>query len=207
MVALFQGTLKIVASIHKWDDTFPPKKYTCNQFFGNLQEDILFSKNYVTPFDNFLPKKKLHARGSIVFTTFILHSLCPIVFLEIVWVFQHDGPMKCCHYKKKTILCAIHHLPKSSTQNTDLSMKMQPQISMFKPNRCCEQQLTQKLEITLKDSELEPITQQLTNTWSFRTRINNTTTHTKLGIALEASELESITLKERKLEVVLILEE
>jgi hypothetical protein len=34
-----------------------------------------------------------------------------------------------------------------------------------------------------------------------------TATRTKLGIALEASELESITLKERKLEIVLILEE
>jgi hypothetical protein len=45
------------------------------------------------------------------------------------------------------------------------------------------------------------------NTGSFGTRTNNTTTHTKLGIALEASKLESITLKERKLEVVLILEE
>jgi hypothetical protein len=45
------------------------------------------------------------------------------------------------------------------------------------------------------------------NTERFGTRTNNTTTHTKLGITLEASELESITLKERKLEVVLILEE
>jgi hypothetical protein len=35
------------------------------------------------------------------------------------------------------------------------------------------------------------------NTGSFRTRTNNTTTHTKLGIALEASKLESIILKER----------
>jgi hypothetical protein len=42
---------------------------------------------------------------------------------------------------------------------------------------CCEHQLTQKLEITLEASELEPITQQLT----------------KLKITLEASELESIT--------------
>jgi hypothetical protein len=51
-----------------------------------------------------------------------------------------------------------------------------------------------KLKITLEVevSELEPITQQLTQ---------------KLKITLEASELESITLKERKLEVVLILEE
>ncbi len=68
-----------------------------------------------------------------------------------------------------------------------------------------------------------------TKTGSFGTRTNNTTTHTKLKITLEveaselesitqqltqklkitleASELESITLKERKLEVVLILEE
>jgi hypothetical protein len=45
------------------------------------------------------------------------------------------------------------------------------------------------------------------NIESFGTRTNNTTTHTKLGIALEASKLESITLKERKLEVVVILEE
>ncbi len=45
------------------------------------------------------------------------------------------------------------------------------------------------------------------NTGSFGTRTNNTTTHTKLGITLEASKLESITLKKRKLEVVLILEE
>jgi hypothetical protein len=45
------------------------------------------------------------------------------------------------------------------------------------------------------------------NTGSFGTRTNNTTTHTKLGIAFEASKLKSITLKERKLEVVLILEE
>jgi hypothetical protein len=44
------------------------------------------------------------------------------------------------------------------------------------------------------------------NTRNFGTRTNNTTTHTKLGITLEASKLESITLKERKLEVVLILE-
>jgi len=126
--------------MHRCSDTFPRKKVTCNQFFllkGNLQWNILFSKNYVTPFDNILPKKKKHPRGSIVFTAFILHSLHPIVFLEIVWVwvFQHDGPMKCVHYKRKKILCAIHHLPKSSTQSTDLSMKMQPQISMFKSNK------------------------------------------------------------------------
>jgi hypothetical protein len=43
------------------------------------------------------------------------------------------------------------------------------------------------------------------NTGSFGIKINNTTTHTKLRITLEASELESITLKERKLKVVLIL--
>jgi hypothetical protein len=32
-----------------------------------------------------------------------LHSLHPIVFLEIVWVwvFLHDGPMKCGHYKRR----------------------------------------------------------------------------------------------------------
>jgi hypothetical protein len=36
------------------------------------------------------------------------------------------------------------------------------------------------------------------NTGSYGTRTNNTTTHTKLGIAFEASKLESITLKERK---------
>jgi hypothetical protein len=72
---------------------------------------------------------------------------------------------------------------------------------------CCGQQLIQKLGITLKASELEPITQQLTNTWSFKIKINNTTTYTKLGITLEALELESITLKERKLEVISILEE
>jgi hypothetical protein len=45
------------------------------------------------------------------------------------------------------------------------------------------------------------------NTRSLGTITNNTTTHTKLGITLEVSKLESITLKERKLEVVLILEE
>ncbi len=45
------------------------------------------------------------------------------------------------------------------------------------------------------------------NTGSFGTRTNNTTIHTKLGTSLKASELESITLKERKLEIVLILEE
>jgi len=44
----------------------------------------LFSKNYVTPSDKFLPQKKKHSRGSIVFTTFILHNVHPIVFLEIV---------------------------------------------------------------------------------------------------------------------------
>jgi hypothetical protein len=33
---------------------------------------------------NFCPQKKVHSKGSIVFTTFILHSLHPIVFLEIV---------------------------------------------------------------------------------------------------------------------------
>jgi translation elongation factor P/translation initiation factor 5A len=45
------------------------------------------------------------------------------------------------------------------------------------------------------------------NTGSFETRTNNTTTHTKLKITFEASELKSVTLKERKLEIILILEE
>ncbi len=45
------------------------------------------------------------------------------------------------------------------------------------------------------------------NTRNFGTRINNTTTPTKLGITLEASKLETIILKERKLEIILILEE
>jgi len=86
---------------------------------------------------HFAQKKKKHSRASIVLTTFILHSLRPIVFLEIVWiwVFQCNRPMKCGHYKRKKVLCAIHHLPKSSTQSTNVSMRMQPQISMFKPNR------------------------------------------------------------------------
>jgi hypothetical protein len=51
---------------------------------------------------------------------------------------------------------------------------------------------TKNWEITLKALELELITQQLTQ---------------KLRITFEALELESITFKERKLEVILILEE
>jgi hypothetical protein len=54
--------------------------------------------------------------------------------------------------------------------------------------KCCGQQLTQKLEITLEACCGQQLTQ-------------------KLEITLETSELEPITLKERKLEVVLILEE
>jgi hypothetical protein len=118
----------------------PPKKKSLvtNVFVKReLAIEYFVFKKLCHTFWQLFPKKKLCPRGSIVFTTFISRSLCPIVFLEIiwVWVFQCDEPMKCDHYKRKKILCAIHHLPKSNTQSTDLAMKMQPQISMFKPSR------------------------------------------------------------------------
>jgi hypothetical protein len=71
-------------------------------------------------------------------------------------------------------------------------------------SNCCGQQLTQKLEITLEAC----CGQQLTQKLEIRLEACYGKQLTQnLRITLEVSELESITLKERKLEVVLILEE
>ncbi len=83
---------------------------------------------------NFCPKRK----NCIQERQLLWPSLYCIAFAQLYsWkLFEFEFfKMKRGHYKKKKILCAIHHLPKSSIRNTDLSMKMQPQISMFKPNR------------------------------------------------------------------------
>ncbi len=111
----------------------------------------------------FCPKNKMHPRGSIVFTTFILHSLRPIVFLEIVKE-QEKIKISIVLFRKLKMQPFYLRSAKSlsfstrwanerwSLQNKENLvcnsspskfqhrkhwpfLKMQLQISMFKPNR------------------------------------------------------------------------
>jgi hypothetical protein len=110
---------------------------------------------------NFCPPKKMHTRGLIVFTTFILHSLCPIVFLEIVkeqkkiktsillfWKLKMQpfylrsaktlsfstwwANERCSLHKKENLVC--NSSPSKIQHTKQWPMKMHPQISMFNPS-------------------------------------------------------------------------
>ncbi len=87
----------------------------------------------------------------------LLHHTCLIL--------ANISYKKLCIYKKGykmvvLLLRRLHPLP-----STRKPLKHCPHCHPQNVPMCCGQQLTQKLGITPKDSELEPITQQLTQNW------------------------------------------